>query len=247
MKSTLRNWFAVFFIAGWMAADIRAVPPPAVEPLVTIRVRHADAALPEVIKLMPNGSVDYFEPHGPTSLLIPATDNAQPILLQFLEAKGLAGQKVIEWKSTDAPAIAFRQLFPPRPARPPEVIQQMAAAADKDARLADKEVAVEADPEVARLQKFYPHGFNFVDTIREDGQIRWSSQQVVAGKVVAREWTVETLEMFQALVQAEKPDKRAAFEVHVRSVKWPGATERAAAILQWLRDQGYTKAGPISD
>jgi hypothetical protein len=30
-------------------------------------------------------------------------------------------------------------------------------------------------------------------------------------------------------------------------VKFPGAYGRADAILKWLREQGYTNAGPISN
>ena len=37
--------------------------------------------------------------------------------------------------------------------------------------------------EIERLNRYYPNGFHFVDTLRADGKILWITKEVVSGKV----------------------------------------------------------------
>jgi hypothetical protein len=135
---------------------------------------------------------------------------------------------------------------PPNPspattAQPDEGVQPPSVPAPPAAITAAEQAEIE------RLQQYYPHGFNFVDTIRADGKILWKSKRVVDGRVAARETVADSVEAFLAAFVAANPDQETAVEVHVRPVKIPGATERAHQILQALRDRGYSKAGGVSD
>jgi arylformamidase len=101
--------------------------------------------------------------------------------------------------------------------------------------------------EVSRLNQFYPNGFHFVDTLRADGKILWISKEVVGGKVKAQRLEIASLDEFKKEFRKANVNKEASIEVHVRFIRIEGATERAEAILQFLKAEGYKKAGAVSN
>jgi hypothetical protein len=103
------------------------------------------------------------------------------------------------------------------------------------------------EEEVARLHRYYPHGFHFVDTIRPDGKIVWTTKEVVQDKVKAETHEFASLDEFKKAFTKAKVNKKASVEVHLRDSKLEGAYERAEAILKFLRAEGYEKAGPVSN
>ena len=101
--------------------------------------------------------------------------------------------------------------------------------------------------EVARLNQFYPNGFHFVDTLRADGKILWITKEVVEGKVKAQLREIGSLEDFKKEFLKANVNKEASIEVHVRFVQIEGATQRAEAILKFLKAEGCKKAGAVSN
>lgn len=101
--------------------------------------------------------------------------------------------------------------------------------------------------EIARLNRHYPHGFHFVDTLRADGKILWITKEVVEGKVKSQRREIGSLDEFKKEFRKANVDKEASIEVHVRFVRIEGATERAEAILRFLKEEGYQKAGAVSN
>jgi RNA polymerase sigma factor (sigma-70 family) len=110
-----------------------------------------------------------------------------------------------------------------------------------------------ADPgEVARMKKYYPHGFNFVDTIRPDGKITWLSKVVQGNKVLAKNWEFTTVAAFKKAFLKEMIDKKASIEVHLPlvnpQVSWAAqGAAHARQILDFAKEKGYTKAGKVSN
>jgi len=86
-----------------------------------------------------------------------------------------------------------------------------------------------------------------IDTLRRDGKILWKSKQVVDGKVKSREKLFDTPADFQKAVKASKIGKRADFDVHLREIASKESYARAEAILKFLRESGYERAGGISN
>lgn len=101
--------------------------------------------------------------------------------------------------------------------------------------------------EIARLNRYYPHGFRFVDTLRADGKILWITKEVVEGKVKSQRREIASLDEFKKEFRKANVNKEASIEVHVRFVRIEGASERAEAILQFLKGEGYQKAGAVSN
>src|SRR4051794_6115106 len=97
------------------------------------------------------------------------------------------------------------------------------------------------------MRRYYPHGWNLVDAIRPDGKILWKSQVRDGDKVNAESRVFASLEDFKKAVKAAKIDKAAAFEVHLRMKIDRGRYQRAETILKFLREEGFKKAGPISN
>ena len=101
--------------------------------------------------------------------------------------------------------------------------------------------------EIARLSSTFPHGYHYVDTLRADGKILWITKEVVGGRVMAQRQEIATLEDFKKAFRKANVNKEAAIDVHVRFIRIEGATERAEAIVQFLKAEGYKKAGGVSD
>jgi hypothetical protein len=101
--------------------------------------------------------------------------------------------------------------------------------------------------EIDRLNRYYPNGFHFVDTLRADGKILWITKEVVGGKVKAQRREIASLKDFKKEFRKANVNKEASIEVHVRFIRIEGATERAEAILQFLKAEGYKKAGAVSN
>jgi len=55
------------------------------------------------------------------------------------------------------------------------------------------------------------------------------------------------LEDFKTEFPKANVNKEASIEVHVRFTTIEGATKRAEAILQFLNEEGYKKAGSVSN
>lgn len=100
----------------------------------------------------------------------------------------------------------------------------------------------------ANLKKYYgPDGHHFVDAIRADGTILWTSSTIRADRVVSTRLTVASLDEFKQAFTDANIGKAAAIEVHLRAVKDQAAYARAEAVLKFLQQQGYKKAGAVSD
>src|SRR5579864_4026223 len=132
------------------------------------------------------------------------------------------GERPTEFKTKEGDKLWLRTFERVKPSVP--TVRQIADSAD-----------------VARMKKYYPHGFNFVDTMRADGKIVWTSKAVVNDKVEERQWEFATLEDFQRALLKETIAKEAAFEVHRRRLNpklaWgPGAFARAQQIIDWLKE-----------
>ena len=101
--------------------------------------------------------------------------------------------------------------------------------------------------EIERLNRYYPNGFHFVDTLRADGKILWITQEVIGGSVKSQRREIKTLEDFKKAFLKANVSKEASIEVHVRSVQIEGATKRAEAILEFLQAEGFTQVGAVSN
>lgn len=98
------------------------------------------------------------------------------------------------------------------------------------------------------LKKYYnANGHHFVDAIRDDGKILWSSSRIEGDRVIGQKREFASVEEFKKAFREAKLDKQTQIEVHARSVKYEGATARALAILEFLRAEGFVSAGPVSD
>ncbi len=98
----------------------------------------------------------------------------------------------------------------------------------------------------ANLKKYYsPHGHHFINALRADGKIRWTSSTIAMGRVMytSREFT--SLDAFKTAFLNAKLDKSTRIEVHGRRTTVEAAIVRSAAILEFLSNEGYEKAGPI--
>lgn len=100
----------------------------------------------------------------------------------------------------------------------------------------------------ANLKKYYgPHGHHFIDAIRADGKILWTSSTIQMKRVIHTKRELASLEEFKKIFLAAKVGKTAQIEVHLRPVKFEGAYARAAASLKFIRQEGYERAGEISN
>jgi hypothetical protein len=100
----------------------------------------------------------------------------------------------------------------------------------------------------ASLKRHYgPEGHHFIDTIRADGKIVWTSSVIQGNRKVVTKREYASLKEFEAGFLAEKVGKETAIEVHCRAVKIEGATARSMAIVEFLHQKGYDKAGGISN
>ena len=100
----------------------------------------------------------------------------------------------------------------------------------------------------ANLKRHYgPEGHHFIDTIRVDGKIAWTSSVIQGDRIIVTRRECASLEEFKAGFLAEKVGKATSIEVHCRPVKIEGATARSTAILEFLHQNGYDKAGGISN
>ena len=107
------------------------------------------------------------------------------------------------------------------------------------------------DPkELARMKKYYPHGFHFVDGIRYDGKIIWHSKVIQGNKLLVKTWELTTVTEFKDILSKEKISKLASFEVHLPAVnlnsKLREGAVRAQQILDCLHNKGY-RAGKVSN
>jgi hypothetical protein len=100
----------------------------------------------------------------------------------------------------------------------------------------------------ANLKRHYgPEGHHFIDTNRADGKIAWTSSVIQGNRKVVTKREYASLEDFKAGFLAAKLGKATSIEVHCRPVKIEGATARSTAIVEFLHQQGYDKAGGISN
>ena len=100
----------------------------------------------------------------------------------------------------------------------------------------------------ANLKKHYgPNGNNFVDAIRDDGKILWTSSVIDDDRLIRRTRRFNSVDEFKKAFLNAKLHKTAAISVHLRPVKFEGAYARAEAILDFLRQNGYDKAGGASN
>lgn len=100
----------------------------------------------------------------------------------------------------------------------------------------------------ASLKRHYgPEGHHFIDAICADGQIVWTSSVIQGNRKVVTKREYASLKEFEAGFLAEKVGKETAIEVHCRAVKIERATARSMAIVEFLHQKGYDKAGGMSN
>lgn len=97
------------------------------------------------------------------------------------------------------------------------------------------------------LKRYHPRGHHFVDAIRSDGKIVWTSQQIDKNRIKRETREFGSLDEFKRSFVAHVMDKQTDVEVHIRTVKFEGAFETAQAILKFLNDAGFKSAGGVSN
>lgn len=100
----------------------------------------------------------------------------------------------------------------------------------------------------ASLKKYYrPSGHHFVDAIRSEGTVLWSSSQIKGDRIIKQKREFASVEEFKKAFSDAGIDKQAEIDVHVRAVKFEGATARTNAILEYLKAEGYKSVGGVSN
>ncbi len=137
---------------------------------------------------------------------------------------------------------------------PPVELTVVAAKEEKKAAIDPLKDKLEEQPatkeEIARFEKFYPHGFHFVDAIRYDDKILWNSKEIKDRKFVLKAQLFKTVDEFQREFLKARADKRASIDVRLPAVNpelLGEAYKRGRTILEFLRDKGYDKAGGVSN
>jgi len=100
----------------------------------------------------------------------------------------------------------------------------------------------------ANLKKYYsPLGNHFIDPARADGNIRWTSQQIVGDRILRRDRLFASVEEFTKAFQEAKLDKQASISVHTPALKSKARRATGQTIVTFLKEAGYVKAGGVAN
>jgi hypothetical protein len=102
------------------------------------------------------------------------------------------------------------------------------------------------------LRRYHPDGHHFIDAIRRDGKITWTSQETFFGRVRKSSREFDSLDSFRMAFEKAKVTREADIDVHFRALnleKEEGRKmhDRAQALLEFFKERGYPNAGSVSD